>query len=688
MDKMSKTIFDKISFWILASMAFLLPLVFISDTLMPLAQVKFVVFVFGVALALIAFLVDRLRQGPITFSFHYLHFFLPLLLLVYLASSLLSIGVYNSFLGSFIAQDTFVFMAFSLVLVFLVSQLCVESPKRMWILLLAPLLSASIVGIFQLFRIFVGDALSLAVLRVPTLTLAGSWNDMTIFMLLILVTLVVVFELIPIKKNIKLWLSPLFIVSAFFILLSGLGIDLYFFTLSLRVLIVVASLILFTYMFSLYRFEPKAKVVEGVTVNNINKFPFPSLAVCVVSVLLLFFGSFISNYIGNTFNLLFVEGRPTWQSTTSIAYEGIKSNRFLGTGPNTFSYEWNLLKPLAVNNTQFWNTDLSFGVGIFPTSAITIGPIGFILWLAFYLWLTFLSIKKVFQLNWKEKASIVKALIIFSFFITTIFVWCHAPGIAVVGIHFFFVGLVLALISTKKTKGINLHKSQMSSFAATFSISILVISLLLSLYQIGTATVAMVYMNKSFQTLDSKQAITLASKAVMLDGDSSLNLRALSRAYASDVSRIAQLSKEKLELEKEDLKNGIVNAVKISVDAENANRDYQSMIATGRILDFFGTLGVPNAFKEAEAKYLEASKLNPNNPLPYIFASNASFTQGNEIAARDYMIKALSLKADYSDVPDLGRDISNLAKLIDEKLLDNSSTATTSDEKEDSTDEE
>src|SRR3989344_8054162 len=53
-------------------------------------------------------------------------------------------------------------------------------------------------------------------------------------------------------------------------------------------------------------------------------------------------------------------------ATLDIAKKSLKDNVVLGTGPNTFVYDWLKFKPAAVNNTIFWIARFNAGFGYLP----------------------------------------------------------------------------------------------------------------------------------------------------------------------------------------------------------------------------------------------------------------------------------------------------------------------------------
>ena len=81
--------------------------------------------------------------------------------------------------------------------------------------------------------------------------------------------------------------------------------------------------------------------------------------------------------------------------------------------------------------------------------------------------------------------------------------------------------------------------------------------------------------------------------------------------------------------------------------------NFRRRIVTGNVLEYLGSIGVPDATRAAGDKYISASALAPTHPIAFVLASNAYLAAGEESLARDALVKALTLKPDLGDNPDI-----------------------------------
>ena len=155
------------------------------------------------------------------------------------------------------------------------------------------------------------------------------------------------------------------------------------------------------------------------------------------------------------------------------------------------------------------------------------------------------------------------------------------------------------------------------------------------------------------------------NRALRLDASQASYYEVAAQAYAFKVGKLASLSSEEAEAKKDELKNSLVTAMNYSNTAERVDMtDFRVVLATGRVLEYFGSLGVPGANEQAMIKYIAASALSPSNPLPFIFASNVAFTANKKDLSKEYLIQALTLKSNYSDVPSLEAGIADLIQRL------------------------
>ena len=120
-------------------------------------------------------------------------------------------------------------------------------------------------------------------------------------------------------------------------------------------------------------------------------------AVFVVALLAMIFRGSIGGFVSESFGISQIEARPSFSSTLEVAKNTLANSPGFGSGPNRFSIEWSQNKPIAVNQTVFWNVDFSYGVGFIPTTLITSGVLGFVSWILFLGAILILGIRMMFR---------------------------------------------------------------------------------------------------------------------------------------------------------------------------------------------------------------------------------------------------------------------------------------------------
>ncbi|HEY4512191.1 MAG TPA: hypothetical protein VJH63_00860 [Candidatus Paceibacterota bacterium] len=688
--KEQKNIFDNIAFWILFGVTFLLPIFFLPVTIANLPQAKLSLLSIATLLALCCFIIEKIRHGSITLSLKPINVFFVLIPLLYLVASITGVNWHKSIIGELFEQDTLHTIAVLMLFTFLIASVA-RTAKRIGSLIFAFSFSIIIAIVFQLFVVFGGNLIPFELFSSPAFTLSGTWNDMTILSIVLLGVILVTLETIRLKKWITVALILVFVIPFFFISLSSLVFDFYIITLPLSVLIGLISLLIFAYLFSLRKARQKESSSEekDISLSKHSLIPMPSLILLVLSFSLVIFGAPISRFLIQTTGVAYTEGQINWRGTYEIASKTLSQRPFFGSGPNSFASEWNIHKPASINATPFWNTDFRFGVGIIPTSIVTTGIVGFILWILFYTFVIGTALRVLF--NFKNGASTLPLRIIVSFtvLLTAFMMIFYAPGIIVTATHFLFIGLLLALDSGgKKEKQIVFSSIQWQNFVATVIFIVAFVCIVFWAYRIVLKNAANFYAETAIVgSKNENEALDYINQAISLDPSRAIYSQLASQAYASKVAKTLSLGATPSESVMNELRGDVVSIVNYAVRAEALDpTDYNNRIATGRMLDLLGVLGVPEAGDQAILKYISASELSPSNPLPYLLASNAALTINDQARAKDYLIKALTLKSDYSDFPALGQEITTMIERINsagntKKAID--PVATSSDENTD-----
>lgn len=682
--KENTNLFNTISFWIIVATVFLLPLFFLPLTIISLYQAKISLFAILVITVSVLFLIERIRQGDVSIPFRLGYALLAVIPIFYLISGAFGLEPYKSIVGGLHEQDTFLMFALLMIFAFLVSKY-VRTPIRIGYVLVALFGSVLISILFQITRIVAGESLSFGVFTSGASTLVGSWNELTILAVIILGISLILLETVKLTRLARTLLMITLILPFFFFTLSSLTFDLYIISLSLPVVIGVVALVVFSYVFSIRRsIKPKGADTGALPKGLIS---LPSLIVLVISIALVIFGSSVSRLVTEATKVVYTEARPTWQSTAVVAKNVLAESPILGTGPNTFAYGWDKYKPIGVNSYPFWNTSFSYGVGMIPSSIVTVGIIGLLLWIAFYVFVMSLVWRVLFSMKKIEDTFPLKLIVAFGTLFTTFVLFFYTPGVVVVVIHFLFLGLLFAQdVASGGEKTVSFHNKQWQSFISIILFVLIIVGLVYCGYRIVQKNVATYYANSAIkQGANPSKALEHISMALALDPSQAMYSEIAAQIFAGRVAELASLPKAEAEARADEIRASIVSSVNYANNAEKLSpNDYSIKIANGRIYQFFGSLGIAGANQEATAKFMGAASSSPANPLPYILASYTELSSSNYEQSKQYIINALQLKSDYSDVPDLGEGvrliIENLNKANSKNLVAPEDASTSTDE--------
>lgn len=674
--------FEYLSFWTIVVLVFLMPVFFLPAPILGFSQSKMTLLIVGTMIALVLFVISKLKAGTIKVSRSPVYVVSVLIVASYLISSFTGLFSYRSLIGSVTEVDTFISILTLFTLMFLVSVLSKNS-KRMFIILTSLFSSFFIVMMSQVLRMVLGQKMfGFGILDLPTNTLVGSWGELTLVSLMFLVALVIILETVRLRRWVAGIACVFLVVPLIFVVLSGLSFDFYFFSIGLLFLIALASVVIFAYLFSLRKLSRDA---DGNTESISSKSKFSaSLFLLLVSIVMVLFGAQVGNYLSSSTGVTYIEGRPNWQSTISVASNVIAERLFFGSGPNTFITDWNTYKSPSVNNYVFWNNEYNFGVGFVPTSLATVGAVGFMLWVLFYVFVFMFAFKVLFGSHRKEHNTVIHVIVASGSIVTSCMLILYSPGIVVIFAHMIFVGLLVATaIPHNKSKEINFHEKQWHNFVSTIGGIVVLVGCLYVVYIVGTKVLANYYYRSAVLGADIDKSINLIQKSIQADPSEPLYYQTGAQLFASKVSSVMTLSQSEISQKKEEINNYILSAVNYSVMAEQANpTDYKSKIVTGKLLEFFAAIGLKDASEGAIQKYLLASSQIPSNPLPLLFASSVSLGINDKVAAKEYLTKAISLKSDYSDVPDLGKEIQGLVDELNKVPVREVERATTTDEED------
>ncbi len=640
--------FENLSKRILFGVIFLLPIFFLPTRIMSLAQAKMTVLGVGLVAAFIFFLIEKIRKSNLLYSTQLPYYAIFLLPVVYLVSSFTGINRHASLMGVGFESDTLHAIALFALFAFL-SSVLLRGKKNIATALSLSVLSFACITVFHLVRLFF-PGLTLGFLGSTASSLIGTWSDLAIlsglFMGIILLALEILSLSIVLDVICYIFLTVLFL----FIALSNFGFNLYVISVPIFILLAALSVAVFAYSLSL-------KKLKKTSVPAKFSFLAPSVAVFIISILLVVFGGFINGKLSHTFNLYYAEGRPSWDTTFGIAGKVISQKYFFGSGPATFANEWNLFKPQQFSLTDFWNTDFTSGIGYIPTALVTTGPLGILAWLAFLAALFYLSYKIAFVSPSKDKLyTFLRTTSAFGAVYLAVVNILYVPNVYLIALLFLFAGLVFAISFDEgilKEKEIVFGKHHKKGFLFTFFVTLLIIASAFWLYNIVRKDAAVYYANKSLviasESGDVDASRNAIVKAISLDAEP-VYFGFLAQADVSKLAQIASASKDAGSTQATDIQNFLSDAVNASTAGENLDHaSFRSLVSSGTILEAIGNLGITQAYDGAIAKYKASTDKNPYSPLPYFFMARTEVARKNTDAAKQYLLQAVTLKQNFSD---------------------------------------
>ena len=645
------------SFFITLSLLFLLPVFFIPGGALSLDMAKSVLLAVGVVVATLVFLFETWQKRELNIPWHPFVLATLLLPVVYFLSALVSTPTSLSLFGYSFEVGTFGYIVLCSSLLVLVSMV-LNDTSRVLQALTAFFLSFSLVVVFAVIKILSGGFPVWGNFFGNVGNPIGRWTDLATAFGLLSVFSILVLGMIPMKKSLR------FLTYIVFILSTSLLVIINFST--AFVFTIGASVVLLVYFGTIEKhFFSTATTLPQAEANFIIKPTFLPIVLGVISILFLINPTIsetrgtLSDVVSNTFGVANSEVRPSFSATLSISKATLSQGAFLGSGPNTFSLDWLIHKPVDVNTTPFWGTNFPFGIGFIPTQIASTGILGTLVWLAFFVFLIILGVKALAKIP--ESRALRFALV--SSFVALLYLWTasfmYAPGAVILTLAFIFSGLFVA---TSREIGIIPYRFVSFSRDATTSF---ISTILLIVFAFGSIAFGYVAFNKTISAFYFQKAVELSntSGASLVEIESHLNKAvkfapadvhyvALSRVHFAKAQTAAIDTKGSPEGNRavfEDAISKSIIAARSAVDVNPAS--YENWIALGMVYNFLvpEPLKVPGAYENAKVAYSEAMKRNPLSPETPLYLARLELNKGDSVAARAFIREALALKEDYAD---------------------------------------
>ncbi len=381
-----------------------------------------------------------------------------------------------------------------------------------------------------------------------------------------------------------------------------------------------------------------------------------TLLVAIIALLCVFFGAKIVGVLPERIAVVQVEVRPSWQGTFQIGEQSLSNPKafIFGVGPNTFTRQWGLHKPIEVNQTPFWNSDFNVGVAPIPTSFISLGIIGALAWLGYIVALLWTVIglwvrRREAALSPRVLAISVGVVYMLAFHLSSV------PGTSLGLLMFLITGLLVAMLMPTRGAERSFSFSSGNRKNATKIVFAGVIALVALIASIAVlrAVLADAMINRAIVSYNSSQDLQKSTDLIAL----SLKIQPSNdRAHRSAVElgllKLQQLINAKdpdQDAAKVALQATLEETIKHGLSAvEIDGTDYQNWLQLASLYSQLAGAQIEGAYDNARAAYVRAQQENPTSPLPLLNLGQLDALQGNFDAALENLGKAVALKPDLA----------------------------------------
>ena len=655
---------DRVLFWILLGLVFLLPIFFIPGQFIAPEFSKMLLLEVGVLFGVFAWSMGRLRDGHVELPKSLLLLIGGLLALQFVVATVLSPAPVVSFVGTGYDIGAASIFVVLFLLMFLSSSVF-RSRDRVLSLYVAFVFSTLVVMIYHVIRHFAGaDFLSFGNFTNAVATPVGKWNDLAAMVGGLLVLMLTTMYFFPENKVLKIPSVILFVLGLCFLL----AVD---FTVLWMILAVILGLLTVLAVVEGERAHKRLarEAAEAGTphahkpVHRRVVRHLPVLATVLLVISLVYatglstvtWGSqdlTLASVVAKGLNASpYSEVVLTPKTTFDVVASSLGDDPFFGTGPNRFGSSFLLHKSSDMNKTPFWDSSFDYGLGRIPTYFGTTGAIGILLWILF-LGVFLAKSRKVLRLFEKDR---IAAYLAFSLFVTALFFWglafFYLPNIAIFSLAFIFSGALIAFFISEgvlSTMTFSFEQSRWSMVVTpvmiVVAIGVVASGVLLyrqvsSLAAFRDAQLAVGAGNIDAAEAAVKEAISLSSRDVYYRTLSNIALARLGQLANADLP--AEEFQAKANQYIADARSSAEKAV--SLDQTN----FENYLQLGGVYDTLGSLGIQNTAAPARENYEQALRLNPKSPRVFFVLARLEYLAGDQAKAKEYLNRALAERPNY-----------------------------------------
>jgi cytochrome c-type biogenesis protein CcmH/NrfG len=648
--------FDTATIWAFTITLALAAVAFIPSSVVPFIYTKVSILAVGALITLALYILARLTRGNLIVPPIALIGALWLVPLAYAASALFSgAGIGASFFGTQLESDTFGFVLL-LAIFATIAALAFRRIGQYRVFYLMTVIVFAIVLVAQLIFLILGHVMPNTISA--SSNLIGSFSDLGMFVGLgVLLTLLAIrFLTFSSRVRIALWVMIAFGLFILALVNSSLVWG----------LVALMALGLFIDAILRRRAVTDDSDLDGVSTLSSEYEPESSssgeahvlaapLMVLIIALFFIIGGSTIGNALSTSFGTNVLDVRPSWQSTFQIGSHTYAASPVFGSGPNTFGTQWLKFRDRSLNSTVFWNVDFTSGIGMIPTSFVTVGLLGALAWIAFLGLFIFIGLRALLfrapsepYARFVSIASFTGALYIFALMAFAV------PGPMILVLGFVLMGLFVSSLrysGARQEWGVIFARNPRVGFLIVFVFTLLLLGTVVAAYVVieryladhayaeasaalssGNISAAITDVNSSIVYAPSDRAYQLAAEA----GIAQMN------SIAANTSLTPSQAQQQFQ-------SALSTSIQAALTATKLNpNNYQNWAVLGQVYQTVVPLNIDGAYANARDAYEHAIALNPTDPtLPYVLAQ-LDIAQNDTADAEKDLNQAISLKADYT----------------------------------------
>lgn len=643
---------DSVNTWVLFATLAVALFAFIPSASVALSTTKTFILAAGTLITLAVYILARLGRGNVIFPSSVLigALWLPVIAYV-LSASFSGVSFTNALWGTSFESDTLMFMLVVTVLGTL-SALVLRRSEHYSSFLRASAYAFCALAALELLIVIVGQFAPNTIS--PAFSTLGSFNDLASLLGLGVIATLITFRFIELSERTRRALLLGSAAALFLLAIANVSL--------VWILLALVSLGLFVE--AIMKRGSKsgdADLDEAVVMSESplesdegnHSFVLP-LVVLAVSLFFLVGGA-LGGALANALHVNILNIRPSWQSTFSVVHQTYNTSPVFGSGPGTFGVEWLKYRDAALNSTVFWNIDFSSGIGFIPTSFVTTGIVGIVMWIAFLGLLVVFGFRMLIRRAPQD--AFIRYVAIISF-IGAVYLFVIAtfdlPGAPVLALAFIFAGLFISTMrfaSNGQQWGIIFSRSPRIGFVIVFSLTILLLSSVVAAYtlvehyigatELANATAAFSAGNLDSADKSAQNSISFAPSSAAYQVQAGIANSRLNQIATSETMEKTAAQKA--------YQTTLSAGINAALTATNLRpSDYQSWLALGNLYAQAVPLGVTGAYDSAKTAYKRAQALNPTNPqIPFILAQ-LDIANKDTKSAQENLKTAITLKQDYT----------------------------------------